>query len=58
MFNCEFCNKTTKPGEPQTKVVTQTRLVERMNKQGEWVFCSEIKEEKNACPSCAEERKK
>lgn len=65
MFICDFCKKTSEPGEKLTKIPVKTRPAKYPQRtyksHGETIFDhggtgTEIVVEKNACEACAKER--
>ena len=58
MFNCKRCHKTSQPGAPIHKIVTQTRLKDYLDAHGQIIgHGHETVEEVVLCSECAKEHK-
>lgn len=53
MFRCKLCGEVSKPKEPMTKIVVETRQVAYTNEQGQVTGTgTEIVREAAVCHSC------
>lgn len=56
MFICDTCHTSTKPGQPLTRVVIESRVKHYLNRNGEVEGVgSEIVREINVGPCCKEQ---